>query len=519
MKLAAVDGHARLTVRDTGVGIRPEEVPKVFDRFHRARESRGRTHEGTGIGLALVRELVHLHAGTIRLESQFDAGSRFIVSVPLGQAHLDPRRIRALPERASGHLAAQAFVKEAMRWTPGGDPSLDQLWAQASRTALDSAPAAGANTRPATARPKILWADDNADMRDYVKRLLAERFEVTAVGDGEAALTAIRAERPELVLSDVMMPKLDGFSLIRALRTDPALNTIPVILLSARAGEEARVEGVEAGADDYLIKPFSARELLARVESHLKMARFRRESEAALRESEGRFRQANLELAGRLAELQQATAEIRDSRRAAMNLMQDAVLARDQVEKLNRDLRVEIGEREAAHKLLRLAPPRARAPTRAIENGRPPVDLSPGPNQNGRSASEAEDGGAAGTLPSRRCPRALRRGLVGRPKLPEQRTQPRKLRFGFDRGQLRFGQDALGLGEHLVPIDRGRIGIAAALIAAAGVGDDRRQLISLGAGDRRADCHARGITDQALQRLHSFVVLILLKALIAQDLL
>jgi PAS domain S-box-containing protein len=278
VKLEAVGGEARLTVRDTGVGIPPDEVPKVFERFHRVRESRGRTHEGTGIGLALVQELVRLHSGTIRLESRLDRGSRFIVSVPLGRAHLDPLRIRSLPERAPGLGAAQAFVSEAMRWTPGGDPPPEQLWAQAAGTALDGAPA-----RPAGPRPKILWADDNADMRDYVKRLLAERFEVTAVADGQAALAAIRAERPELVLSDVMMPKLDGFGLLRALRTDPGWKTIPVILLSARAGEEARVEGVEAGADDYLIKPFSARELLARVEAHVKMARFRRESEGALR--------------------------------------------------------------------------------------------------------------------------------------------------------------------------------------------------------------------------------------------
>jgi PAS domain S-box-containing protein len=353
VKLEAVDGYARLTLRDTGVGVPPDEAPRIFERFHRVPESRGRTHEGTGIGLALVQELVQLHSGTISLESKLDEGSRFIVSIPLGKAHLDASRIRALPERASGHLAAQAFVKEAMRWAPGSDPSLDQLWAQASSMELGRARAGVEPTRPTIALPKILWADDNADMRDYVKRLLAERFDVTAVSDGEAALAAIRSERPELVLSDVMMPKLDGFGLLRALRTDPALKTIPVILLSARAGEEARVEGVEAGADDYLIKPFSAREMLARVESHLKMARFRRESETALRESEGRFRQANLELAARLAELQLATEEIRESRQAAMNLMQDAVLAREQVEKLNNDLRSEILEREAAHKLLR----------------------------------------------------------------------------------------------------------------------------------------------------------------------
>ena len=220
MKLEAVDGKACLDGARHRGRHPPEEVPRVFERFHRVRESRGRTHEGTGIGLALVHELVQLHSGTIRLESRVDEGSRFVVCVPLGTAHLDPLRIRALPERAPGNLEAQAFVKEAMRWVPGGDASLEQLWAQASSNDLALDRADGEARRPAAARPRVLWVDDNAEMRDYVKRLLAERFDVTAVGDGEAALDAIRAERPELVLSDVMLPKLDGFGLLRALRTD-----------------------------------------------------------------------------------------------------------------------------------------------------------------------------------------------------------------------------------------------------------------------------------------------------------
>jgi PAS domain S-box-containing protein len=304
VRLEAVAGAAQLTVRDTGVGVPPEELPRLFERFHRVRESRGRTHEGTGIGLALVQELVRLHAGTIRVESVLDQGTRFIVRVPLGRAHLDPRRIRALPAGPPGHLAAEAFVKEARRWTDDGEPSPDQAWARASHASLGPARGGDGEPRPAGARPRIVWADDNADMRDYVSRLLSERFDVTAVGDGHAALEAIRAAPPELVLSDVMMPRLDGFGLLREVRTDRALSTLPFILLSARAGEEARVEGVASGADDYLVKPFSARELLARVESHVKMARFRREAQA-------------------------------------------------QVERLNHDLRAEIAEREAAHKHLR----------------------------------------------------------------------------------------------------------------------------------------------------------------------
>jgi PAS domain S-box-containing protein len=147
------------------------------------------------------------------------------------------------------------------------------------------------NRAPADAeRPieksSILWADDNADMRAYVRRLLGDRFHVTAVADGQAALDAARASKPDLILSDVMMPRLDGLGLLRELRADPQLCEIPVILLSARAGEDARIEGMEAKADDYLIKPFSARELLALVESHLKMSQFRHEATEAVRRAE-----------------------------------------------------------------------------------------------------------------------------------------------------------------------------------------------------------------------------------------
>jgi PAS domain S-box-containing protein len=132
-------------------------------------------------------------------------------------------------------------------------------------------------------RPLVLVADDNADMRQYLVRLLAERYEVRAAADGEAALAAARERPPDLVLTDVMMPRLDGFGLLCELRADPRTRNAPVIMLSARAGEESRVEGMGAGADDYLVKPFSARELLARVGAHLQMARMRREAEAQVR--------------------------------------------------------------------------------------------------------------------------------------------------------------------------------------------------------------------------------------------
>ena len=270
-------GSAVLRVKDTGTGIPEEHLPQVFERFHRVEGARARTHEGTGIGLALVRELVGLHGGTVGVESVSGRGTTFSVAIPLGDAHLPADRVDARPLPASTALGANHYVEEALRWAPDVRPTEDEY---AERPA---APDALEARRP---RPRVLLADDNADMRDYVRRLLSGRYEVEAVPDGEAALDAARLRRPDLVLADVMMPRLDGFGLVERLRADPATKAVPIIMLSARAGEEARVEGLEAGVDDYLIKPFNARELMARVAALLDLAGLRleaAENERALR--------------------------------------------------------------------------------------------------------------------------------------------------------------------------------------------------------------------------------------------
>ena len=176
-------------------------------------------------------------------------------------------------------VRAQSYVEEALRWLPGdaGETLLDSGAAQLAPPDSSASP----RRRPASGA-RVLLADDNADLRAYIARLLAERgYEVTSAADGEAALDAIRRRRPDLVVTDVMMPRLDGFGLLRAIREDPALRDLPVVVLSARAGEEAKVEGLEAGADDYLAKPFSARELLARVAANIALARLRREAAEA----------------------------------------------------------------------------------------------------------------------------------------------------------------------------------------------------------------------------------------------
>ena len=289
VSLRAAGGAAVLAVEDTGTGIPERELPNLFNRFHRVEGARSRTHEGTGIGLALVQELARLHGGTVGVESVLGKGSAFTVTLPMGKAHLPADRIGAPRTLASTALGAVPFVEEALRWLPRESPG---------DTGAFLIP-----TLPPTAksgpRARIVLADDNADMRDYVRRLLASEYEVAAVADGRQALQAIRGRQPDLVLTDVMMPNLDGFGLLKALRTDPETATIPIVMLSARAGEEARVEGLEAGADDYLIKPFSARELLARVGGTLALARARRE--AMRREEELRGEMAEI-----LAALQEA---------------------------------------------------------------------------------------------------------------------------------------------------------------------------------------------------------------------
>lgn len=279
ISLKRVGEEVELSVRDSGGGIPEAELPRLFERFHRIDGAQGRSHEGSGIGLALVHELVKLHGGHITVESKLTQGSVFKVLLPLGTAHLPADRVRMEQASTSVPARASAYADEALRWLPD---TLDQN-AVEERAIVGIA---DADRRLSQKRPRVLLADDSADMRDYLRRLLEGSYEIEAVEDGRAAIEAARRAPPNLVLTDVMMPQLDGFELVRALRQDFALRDIPIIMLSARAGEEAEVEGLEAGADDYLVKPFSARELLARVGANIKLAQTRSESALALRESE-----------------------------------------------------------------------------------------------------------------------------------------------------------------------------------------------------------------------------------------
>jgi len=266
-----------LSITDTGVGIPEKEIPHMFERFHRIENSAGRTHEGTGIGLSLVHELVQLHGGDISVTSIEGQGSTFTVSIPSGMAHLPETQVMESNRETQLSTITAPFIREAyslLQDDAKGDT------AEVTRTTSDIA---GTVDHSVNLETNILIVDDNGDMRAYLKRLLEPYFTLTTASNGSDALKKIRENRPSLILSDVMMPVMDGKDLLKNIRDDEDLYNLPVIFLSARAGEEARIDGLEAGADDYLVKPFSAAELLTKVRAQIKISKARGYAELQLR--------------------------------------------------------------------------------------------------------------------------------------------------------------------------------------------------------------------------------------------
>lgn len=268
VRVRAVDGAAQLEVADTGVGIDTEDLPKIFDRFHRVNGTRSRTHEGTGIGLALVRELAELHGGTAAVRSEVGRGSVFAVTVPLGAGHLPADRVAPGEVSATRSDATWLYLEETARW------GYDEPAGAYPPVAVDA---------PRQSGGRVLVADDNADLREHVTRLLAPHWEVVTAPDGLAAFEAAVRSPFDLVLTDVMMPRLDGVGLVKRLRAEPATRHVPIVVLSARAGAGDAVQGLAAGADDYLVKPFSGQELVARVRSNVELGQLRGQIIARLR--------------------------------------------------------------------------------------------------------------------------------------------------------------------------------------------------------------------------------------------
>ncbi|KAF8576294.1 hypothetical protein K439DRAFT_1640612 [Ramaria rubella] len=278
-------------IEDTGVGIPQEDVIKVFQRFHRV-TSISRSHEGTGIGLSLTRELVRLHGGTISVVSRTESessdgshGSVFTVTLPLGKDHLPPTHVDDTMSETHRHQHyARGIVEEATHWSRQSDPM---------KTPSDSSDSGGSNESSrmdATTlffmkKDVLLLVDDSSDMRQFIKSIFVEFCTVIEARHGQEALELIdKGLRPTVIVSDVMMPVLDGYSLMKAIRERPDTRLLPIIFLTAKAGEEARVDGLLSGADDYIAKPFQGRELVARVHLQMQLGKRRAELEARFEE-------------------------------------------------------------------------------------------------------------------------------------------------------------------------------------------------------------------------------------------
>jgi signal transduction histidine kinase len=278
----AIPGDDWITfeVEDTGPGIPVEEQERIFHRFHQVEG----TSSGTGLGLALSRELARLHGGDVLVVSQPGRGSRFRVELPR-EVRMQAER-RRQPRRREDQLAlaraealtVREYARRSMRETLLADVDLPRVTGEAQVRA-ESRPV------PPPGAPRILLVEDNDELRGFVAQRLSSRYQVDEAADGAAGLAAARQSTPDLVVSDVMMPEMDGYELCRRLRSDPDLATVPVILLTARAGSEAVVEGLEVGADDYVVKPFALRELEARIAAQLRS----REMERQLHERESRL--------------------------------------------------------------------------------------------------------------------------------------------------------------------------------------------------------------------------------------
>jgi signal transduction histidine kinase len=326
VSLRAVDGQVLFSVSDTGVGIPEAELGRVFERFHRVEGTRGRSFEGSGIGLALVYEIVKRHGGTVQVSSSVGKGTSFVVALQLGTQHLPSDKLVSEPTQAiRASDGRSATMAEARRWLAGANtqpPTEGPAKGHGMADAADSS--LGISVRAGKVSGRVLIADDNADMREYLTQLVSEHWQTTLAVNGKQALELALKDPPDLVLSDVMMPEMDGVALLNALRTDPRTATVPVILISARAGEEERLAGLETGADDYVLKPFSAREVLTRIRTHLEMAKVRRGAAAAaqvLADTRAglleRLEQEHATLQRTLAELQHTQAQLVQSAKMA----------------------------------------------------------------------------------------------------------------------------------------------------------------------------------------------------------
>jgi len=253
----AVPGIIEFTVRDTGKGIPPDQIGKIFDRFYQVSSSDTRQHEGTGIGLSLTKELVEIYRGEIRVESKPGAGSLFIVRLPISRTKFNDDEIAPQDTEQPDKLVDQTLRSDDLPEEPTEEVAVEYK-EPATRTSE-----IGGN------RPQILVVEDVADLRNYISGNLVPEYRIIEARNGIEGLEKTRAEIPDLVISDVMMPEMDGMELCTRLKGDECTSHIPVIILTAKSTSQDKMEGLKCGADDYIFKPFKIEELKVRISNLL----------------------------------------------------------------------------------------------------------------------------------------------------------------------------------------------------------------------------------------------------------
>jgi signal transduction histidine kinase/ligand-binding sensor domain-containing protein/DNA-binding NarL/FixJ family response regulator len=250
--ISEMTGAAVIKVKDTGIGIPSKEIPKLFDRFYQVDSSHTREHGGTGIGLALAKELIELHSGNISVNSVEGEWTEFTIELPLGKKHLKEDEIISVTDELNDNHNRLLNLSE-------------QIHADLAHTAAAFEQPEHTNAETVDEKEIILIVEDNSDVRDYIKNTLGGEFQIEEASNGEQGFRKALSIIPDLVISDIMMPRSDGYQLTRTLKNDERTNHIPVILLTAKSAPQDKLDGLEIGADDYLIKPFDLKELRTRI--------------------------------------------------------------------------------------------------------------------------------------------------------------------------------------------------------------------------------------------------------------